>query len=259
MSHKQVMRDAGLPTLSVRQLSQTDSMKPIADWMRAIQTRRGIANQDVMVCFDVDDTLSDASKQHPTKYLRGGNETRAFIESLDSAKIKWFIVSARMDGVERGEHVVLDVYGEHLLNLPVPNWSRRPHECQFRKSRAGGTHTQIASSEQQDARKGFESKKQLPLFKYGGRTYNVYHCNNSIAVNATDNAGNLAIPKWATVEYGISLYYQRRRPKLIVFVDDNVQNLVDIAEHFKREQDADLALLLVLFTPHSPEADPSIE
>jgi hypothetical protein len=139
----------------------------------------------------------------------------------------------------------------------VPQWSRQPHECQFRKSRAGGTHTQIASSEQQEPRKGFESTEQLPLFKYGGRTYNVYHCNNSIAANATDNAGNLAIPKWATVEYGISLYYRRRRPKLIVFVDDNAQNLVDIAEHFK--QDADLALLLVLFTPHSPEPHLSIE
>lgn len=239
------------PTLKLYHLGKSDSMEPINEWMQQYWV---IDPSDILVGFDVDGTLIDLSSNMPGKALRGGDKTRAFIESLDSRGIKWFAMSGRMASVAASERIAGSLFSPNLLRLASPEWSKKPVNCVEFDTVASFTGT-VLSSKPQPRKKGAQ---QQPTFMFEGEEYNTYQCNNAIGVAIGNN--EFALTKEATIEYAISKYFPQY-PKLIVFVDDNAQNLVNIYNHFKTGSGKaqDVTVLLVLYEPHKPEKTPSHE
>jgi hypothetical protein len=233
------------PTLKLYRLGKSDSMEPINEWM---QQQVNADPSNILVGFDIDGTLTDLSSKMPAKTLRGGEKTRAFIESLNTRGIKWFAMSGRMGSVPASERIAGALFSPNLLNLPSPQWSKQPVDCAVFDKFASFKGT-VLSSKPQPKKK---DAQQQPTFMFDGKEYNTYQCNNAIGVALGDD--DLALTKEATIEYAVSQYFPQY-PKLIVFVDDNAHNLVNIYNHFTSGSGKaqDVTVLLVLYEPHQPE------
>ena len=104
-------------------------MEPINEWMQQYMAADRIDPSEILVGFDVDGRLIDLSSNMPGKALRGGDKTRAFIESLDSRGIKWFAMSGRMASVAASERIAGSLFSPNLLRLASPEWSKKPVNC----------------------------------------------------------------------------------------------------------------------------------
>jgi len=154
--------------------------------------KSGIPLSEIAIFFDFDQTLTQKDGIKAT--LRGGNESAEFLEYLNSSDIKWYVNTAAGSGPSSTGTIATSM---DQLKIPFSKSPIKEHVC---KSKMQGV--------------GYRGVAE----KYG--EIDIGYCNN--IVSAGYNKAEAIDFVLGTIE----------PVKLIIFVDDNAQNVENVYKHF---------------------------
>jgi hypothetical protein len=208
----------------LRLLEQQQSLLPAWDWMKQIQTRYGINNTDVLIGLDFDGTISclDFSKQigPDWEFIRGGKGSRLFLNLLDEQKYRWYIISARAYCVSEIDNIIQTM--SEKMNLQFPSVWCQNDPVKFPRIE----------------RKQFNAP-------YTDLSYRVLQCSNIIGC-IQEEGGEFAFDKEVAFEYAMTQCLPK--PRLVVFVDDNAENVLQVQQHYCNHH-PDILFLGVFYFP----------
>lgn len=202
-------------------LSQDSSLLPIKDIIGNCDPNK------VAIGFDVDGTLTDLNTKN-SFVPRGGDETVELFKFLDGNSIKWFAISARPYNVNTLQGVASSL---HIMGIECPDWVKRNA---FKLDKQNSIVFDV--TEKKDA------------FVLDDNVYTILECNNIISAVLPNSRDSY--DKFASFEYAISEHFIEY-PELLIFIDDNAQNIVLLYEYFKR---VDRRFVGVLYMPHKEES-----
>ena len=288
-----------IPHIHVQLLNQEESLLPILSWIKHIQNKYKIENEEVIVGLDFDGTITNLNykiimddikeqqnEQENEKYkdkknnktdfdiLRGGKSTKGFLLNLDQEHYKWFIFSARAYSIKEIRNISETL--QNKMHLPFPPWfisekeentdnendQKENSKCKI-YSRILHYTNSIEKKKEEEEKTGknnngitFDGDKSNENVTSPTNFYKILQCYNIIG--AIQSGSQYAFNKDVAMEYSIEKFFQRKgdQPKLIVFIDDNSDNINLLYQYFQNKyiskfnpQHPNIHFLLVFFYP----------
>lgn len=216
-----------LPPL--RLLDVNDSLLPVWQWLKQLQVRFDINNEEVLIGIDFDGTISnlnvsihDTTTPSTCDYIRGGKASRLFLKCLEAGQYQWYVISARAYSVPEINNIVQTIQDKMNLSFP-PHWLQDPQvqDCRINISKIIAPNTYVV--------------------------YRVLQCANIIGC-VQEDGGEYAFDKEVAIEQAMTQF--AIQPKMIVFIDDNADNVLQVQQYYNNYH-PEILFLGVFYFPQS--------
>ena len=223
--------------VELRILDREASLLPLLDWIAEEKVANpGLTNDDILIAFDMDGTLKHVVNADNIKNgdsLRGAGDSRTFFRAVKDMQIKWIVISAKA-GVK------------YMKNSTAKNLFET---LKFTEDDIGGLSTHCSSPN--PISKSMDYTPVEGYYEKNGKKYKTVRCNNLF--NGYDaNEGDdepIGNEKDMVLEYAITQICQEY-PKLIIFVDDNAENVMTVYNHYKSTP---IRVISALYPPFTKE------
>jgi hypothetical protein len=223
--------------VELRIIDQEASLLPLLDYIEeAKQTDPALTDDDILIAFDMDGTLKhvvNADNIRNGDSLRGGRDSRTFFRVMKDRQIKWIVISAKA-GVR------------YMKNSTAKNLFET---LKFTEDDIG-----VLSTGCRGTNPISKSADYSPIkgeYVANGKKYKTVRCNNLF--NGYDaNEGDdepIGNEKDIVLEYAITQICSTY-PKLIIFVDDNAENVMTVYNHYKSTP---MRVICALYPPFTKE------
>ena len=207
------------------------SLSPV----RKFIDQSGFRPDEVIVMFDFDQTLTAKyGTTTDSTRIRGREKTLHMIQHLNKDDIRWYINTARGPGSPPSiAKLMKNLYKIPFSTSYILNMEGKPARCTETRQKDGA----------------FDYISVGGSFKYGEATIGI--CNNIISATGSEG-GEYGYAKDLALNYILSIKATQStdlyKPKLIIFVDDDITNIQKIYTYMKEKQ-KDINFIGIIYEP----------
>ena len=207
------------------------SLSPV----RKFIDQSGFRPDEIMVMFDFDQTLTAKyGTTTDSTRIRGREKTLHMIQHLNKDDIRWYINTARGPGSPPSiAKLMKNLYKIPFSTSYILNIEGKPARCTETRQKDGA----------------FDYISVGGSFKYGEATIGI--CNNIISATGSEG-GEYGYAKDLALNYILSIKATQStdlyKPKLIIFVDDDITNIQKIYTYMKEKQ-KDINFIGIIYEP----------